>query len=91
MSTLPSPLQRLEVNSSELIENTRRMRNYTQKRMEFIVSRANGKINVSEENIEDAVNYLRRDIAFLKMVGMDYNNPDSKLIKVALEDYLLTH
>lgn len=89
MATLP--LQSLGINILELIENTKRMKNYTQKRREFILRRAEERINVNEEKVRDAVNYLHRDVAFLKMVGMDYNNPDSELIKIALQDYLLTH
>lgn len=84
-------LTALRIDLLELAETTKRLRNFTPTRIEFILKKADEKIKITSEILNPFIEDLCYNEQFLALAKIPYENPNSKLIKAAVADYFLTH
>lgn len=84
-------LESLGINIFELAETAKRLRNYTQERIDSILVTADKKIKPKPKDLPRIVLDLCYDEVFLGLARVPYDDPNSRLIKAAIADYLLTH
>lgn len=88
-SQTSTPLESLGINIFELAKSAKRLRHFTSSRIESILAKADEKIRISPEVLNPVVEDLCYDEHFLALAGIPYENPDSRLIKAAVAEYLL--
>ena len=88
--TLPT-LTDLGINIFELAETAKRLGKLAPDRIEAILATADKRIKIQASTLNPIVEDLCYDEHFLARAGIPYENPDSRLIKAAIAQYLLMH
>jgi hypothetical protein len=89
MSITITPPNTTFIDIFDLADTVRRLKGLTPEGIELILSRADEEIKPKPTNLPQMVEDLCYDEVFLGLAGQPYENPNSRLIKAGIADYLL--